>query len=206
VLKPSYDAWVEVWTPGDTLDERGRADRQPYRLWVEQGFLRAPKGPSIRFDNVAQALAEYAHDFDIQALAYDRYAFRARLEPECHQLGLSLPFVEHPQGGTKRGRPMEGAARAIRADGRDVEGLWMPGSRRELEDAILEGRIRFRRNPVLMSAFMSALTDEDRWGNRWMAKERSLNKIDPAVAVCMALGAAAAGTGPPGIDVLAMIA
>jgi hypothetical protein len=39
-----------------------------------------------------------------------------------------------------------------------------------------------------------------------MAKERSLNKIDPAVAVCMALGAAAAGTSPRGIDVLAMIA
>jgi hypothetical protein len=53
---------------------------------------------------------------------------------------------------------------------------------------------------------MSAVTDEDRWGNRWLAKERSLNKIDPAVAVCMALGAAAAGSGPQGIDVMAMIA
>jgi hypothetical protein len=38
----------------------------------------------------------------------------------------------------------------------------MPGSLRELEDAILEGRLRFRRNPVLISAFMSAVTDEDR--------------------------------------------
>jgi phage terminase large subunit-like protein len=91
-------------------------------------------------------------------------------------------------------------------DGREPEGLWMPGSLRELEDAILEGRIRLRRNPVLIGAFLSAVTDEDRWGNRWLAKERSLNRIDPAVALCMALGAAAAGSGPQGIDVMAMIA
>jgi len=39
-----------------------------------------------------------------------------------------------------------------------------------------------------------------------MAKERSLNKMDLAVALCMALGAAAAGSGPQGIDVMAMIA
>jgi phage terminase large subunit-like protein len=66
----------------------------------------------------------------------------------------------------------------------------MPASVRELEDAILEGRIRIRRNPVLISAMMSAVTDEDRWGNRWLAKERAVNKIDCAVALAMALGAA----------------
>ena len=54
---------------------------------MEPRFLRAPKGPSTRFDHVAQALAEYAHDFDVQCVAYDRYAFKARLEPECHRLG-----------------------------------------------------------------------------------------------------------------------
>ena len=82
----------------------------------------------------------------------------------------------------------------------------MPGGLSELEDAFLEGRIRFRRNPVLMGAFMSAVTDEDRWGNHWMAEERSFNKINPAVAVYMALGAAAAGSGPRVFDVRAMIA
>ena len=95
---------------------------------------------------------------------------------------------------------------AGQGDGREPEGLWMPGSLRELEAAILEGRIRFRRNPVLMGAFMSAVADEDRWGNRWLAKERSLNKIDAAVALCMALGAAAAGSSPLVVDVVAMIA
>jgi phage terminase large subunit-like protein len=190
VSKPTYDAWIEAWTPGDTLDARALRDKAPYRLWVEQGHLNAPKGPSIRFDHVAQALAEYAQDFDVRAVAYDRYAFRSKFEPECQALGLALPFVEHPQGGTKKGKPTEAMMEAARAAGREPEGLWMPASLRELEDALLEGRIRLRRNPVLVAAMMSAVTDEDRWGNRWLAKERAVNKIDAAVALCMAVGAA----------------
>jgi len=54
---------------------------------------------------------------------------------------------------------------AGQGEGREPEELWMPGSLRELEDATLEGRICFRQNHVLMGAFMSAVTDEDHWGN-----------------------------------------
>jgi phage terminase large subunit-like protein len=43
---------------------------------------------------------------------------------------------------------------------------------------------------VLISAMMSAVTDNDRWGNHWLAKERAVNKIDAAVALAMAVGAA----------------
>ena len=42
---------------------------------------------------------------------------------------------------------------------------------------------------------MSAVTDEDRWGNYWLAKERAVNKIDSAIALCMAVGAALAFEG-----------
>ena len=55
---------------------------------------------------------------------------------------------------------------------------------------MLEGRIRFKRNPVLVSAMMSAVTESDKWENRWLAKSKSVNKIDAAVALVMAFGAA----------------
>ncbi|AHE55529.1 terminase large subunit [Sphingomonas sanxanigenens] len=189
IAKPTFDVWVEAWTPGDTIAARALRDKQPYEEWARAGFIHAPKGQSIRFDHVAQALAEDAHDFDIRMVAYDRYAFR-RLEDECHKLGLSLPFVEHPQGGTKKGKPSEAMRETAKAEGRDPEGLWFPGSLRIMEEAILEGRVRFRRNPVFISAMMSAVTDEDKWENRWLSKERATNKIDAAVAACMAIGAA----------------
>lgn len=206
VEKPTYDAWIEAWTPGDTVEARSLTDKAPYGQWVKAGHLHAPKGQSIRFDHVAQALAEYTHDYDVQCVAYDRYAFRRGFEPECEKLGIKVEFVEHPQGGTKKGKPSDAMIEVAKAQDMDAEGLWMPGSVRELEDAILEGRIRIKRNPVLISAMMSAVTDEDRWGNRWLAKERAVNKIDCAVALAMAIGAASAGAMSFRPNVSAMVA
>jgi phage terminase large subunit-like protein len=191
VTKPTYDAWIDAWTPGDTIAERATRDKAPYEVWAREGYLNAPPGKSIRFDHVAQSLADDDRDFEIGMVGYDRYAFR-RFEESVAELGLSIPFVEHPQGGTKKGKPTEEMIRAAKAENREPEGLWMPGSLRALEEALLEGRIRLRRNPVLISAMMSAVTDEDRWENRWLAKDRATNKIDCAVALAMALGTAVA--------------
>lgn len=188
--KPLFDAWIEAWTPGDTIAAREMSDKQPYREWVDAGFLNAPRGASINYRHVAQAIAETTHDFDVQCVAYDRYAFRRGLEPECNDLGLNVEFVEHPQGGTKKGKPNDAMIEAAKAAGREPEGLWMPMSVRRLEELLLEKRIRIRRNPVLISAMMSAVTDHDRWDNYWLAKERSTNKIDAAIALAMAVGAA----------------
>lgn len=185
--KPTFDAWVEAWTPGDTLLARETRDKLPYSDWKREGHIHAPPGESINCRHVAQRLVEYHQKFKIAAIAYDRYAFR-RFEDEVTELGVAnLPFIEHPQGGVKKGKPViEGA-----------EGLWFPGSLALLEEAMLEGRVRLKRNPVLVSALMSAVTEEDRWGNRWLAKKRSLNKIDAAVALVMGLGAASGAPPAP---------
>jgi hypothetical protein len=37
---------------------------------------------------------------------------------------------------------------------------------------------------------MSAVTEEDKWNNQWLSKLRSINKIDAAVALVIAFGAA----------------
>lgn len=190
--KPIYDAWVQAWTPRDTLAARALVDKLPYEVWVREGHLNAPKGTAINYRHVAQALAEAQHDFDVQCLAYDRYAFSRMLEPEMQELGLSIECVEHPQGGTKKGKPTEAMKEAAKAAGREPEGLWMPMSVRQVEELISQGRLRIQRNPVTISAMMSAVTDEDRWNNYWLAKERAVNKIDAAVALCMAVGAALA--------------
>ncbi len=176
--KPLFDAWVEAWTPGDTMQARELRDKLPYSVWARQGFIHAPAGESINYRHVAQTLSEYANRFDVQLVAYDRFAFK-RFEEDVDEIGLQLNFAEHPQGGLKKGKPIK----------EGTEGLWMPGSVRLLEEAMLEHRIRLKNNPVLISAMMSAVIEEDKWGNHWLAKTRSLNKIDAAVALCMAIGA-----------------
>lgn len=177
--KPLYDAWIEAWTPGDTLKARELKDKLPYSVWKNQGHIHCPPGESISYVHVAQRLAEYSREYDVQLVAYDRFAFK-RFEEDVNNIGLSLTFAEHPQGGLKKGKPLAEKG----------EGMWMPGSVRLLEDALLEERIRLKKNPVLVSAMMSAVIEQDRWGNHWISKFRSINKIDCAVALCMAIGAA----------------
>lgn len=75
----------------------------------------------------------------------------------------------------------------------------MPGSVRLFEEALLEGRIRIRGNPVLVSAIMSAVIESDKWENRWLSKARSVNKIDAAVALVMAFGSAHSAVKPASV-------
>jgi phage terminase large subunit-like protein len=192
VTLPTYDAWVEAWTPRDTLAERSLRDQAPYEVWVKGGWLTAVEGRNIRLDFVAARLAEANAQYQIDLLAYDRYSYR-KLEEELDAQGLTLPQLEHPQGGTRRARPTPEQIEAAKRRGEEPpQGLWMPGSVVALETLILEKRIRLRRSPVLISAAMSAAMEHDPFDNRWFSKRRAVNRIDALVALAMAVGAAEA--------------
>ena len=194
VMLPTYDAWVESWTPRDTLAARALNDNAPYEVWVDQGYLHAEPGKTIRMDFVAARIGEMNATYRIQTLAYDRYAYR-RLSDHIDEQGLTIDQVEHPQGGKRRAKVSDEAMEQARRMGADPpQGLWMPGSLKELEALILEGRIRIRRNPVVISAIMSATVESDPFGNQWFSKQKATNRIDPLVALAMAVGAA---TGMP---------
>lgn len=190
---PTYDAWVEAWTPGDTLAARVLADKQPYDVWVQDGYLNAPEGPRIRFDIIAARVAELDRLYDIQSIAYDNYAYAA-FKDELDIFGVTAEQLPHPQGGKVRARPSEEKIDAAKAAGEKPPlGLWMPGSVTELENLIIDGRIRLRSNPVLMTALMGSTFNHppDPHGNRWFVKTRASVRIDAAVALAMAVGAAA---------------
>lgn len=190
VTLPTYDAWVEAWTPKDTLEQRALQDQAPYDVWVRDGWLTATPGQVVRMDFVAARVAEVGNVYAIKALGYDAYAFRRNFEPELDAMGVTAPLVEHPQGGKRK------AAES---------GLWMPGSVSALETLILERRIRIRRSPVTISAIMSAVTEADPFDNRWFSKRKATNRIDGLVALAMAVGVATSGTTGPVLDTAAMI-
>lgn len=192
---PTYRAWVEAWTPKDTIRERALQDRAPYDVWVEQGYLNATAGSVVRLDFVAARVSEVQADYKIRALGYDSYAFRRNFEPELDQMGVTCPLVEHPQGGKRRAAPTDEQKAAAQAEGKDAEGLWMPGSLNALETLILEHRIEIMRNPVMISAAMSAAIERDPFDNRWFSKRKAANRIDALVALTMAVGVAVAGEG-----------
>ena len=192
VRKPTFDAWVEAWTPGDTLAERATRDQTPYDVWVREGWLNAPPGKVVRMDFMAARVAEAQSQYRLKVLAYDAYAFRKNFEPALDENGVTVPLVEHPQGGKRRAQPTEDQKQAAESEGKEAEGLWMPGSLAELETLMLEGRIRIRRSPVAISAIMGAMIESDAFGNRWFSKRKATTRIDPLVALAMAVGAATA--------------
>ncbi len=195
---PTYHAWVDTWTPDETLAARALRDQAPYDVWEKQGWLRAPPGKQVRLDFVAARLAEMASEYLIDWLAYDRYAY-ARLAEYLDDLGVTIKQIEHPQGGRRRAKLPVQVVEDAKFDEQDAPlGLWMPGSLAMLETLILEKRITIHKNPVLISAFASAATEEDPFGNRWFSKRKATKRIDPLVALAMAVGAATAGFGGDG--------
>ena len=191
---PTYDAWIEAWIPKDLVDDKTLADSAPYDVWVRGGDLKACPGPRIRFDFIAAYFADLLTVFSVQALAYDRYAY-AKFADELDALGLTIHQVEHPQGGKRRARPPEDEVASAKRQGLEPpQGLWMPGSLNFLEELIIDGRVRLKRNPVLVSACMSAAIEEDAFGNRWFSKRKATQRIDPLVALTMAAGVAQASS------------
>jgi phage terminase large subunit-like protein len=175
VKAPTFDAWIEAWTPGETLAARAAQDQAPYEVWVSQGWLNSTPGALVRYDILAARVAEAATEYQVQALAYDSYAFHKHFVPELDALGCTVPVVEHPQGGKRRAKE---------------SGLWMPGSLKSLEALILEKRVRILRSPVAISAIMSATIESDAFGNGWFSKRKATNRIDGVVALAQATGAA----------------
>jgi phage terminase large subunit-like protein len=187
---PTFAAWVEAWTPADTIAERVLRDQSPYDVWMQQGWLNAVPGRKIRQDVVAARVAELDQELEVECLVYDRYAY-ARFEDELDALGVTLTQIEHPQGGMRRAKVSDERKEDARRIGDDPpEGLWMPGSVDAIETLILERRIRLRRSPLLISAMMSAAIEHDPFDNRWFSKRRAVNRIDALVSLTMAAGQA----------------
>lgn len=187
--QPKFAAFVHGYTPADTLKARAEKDGAPYDLWVDAGFLTATPGKKTRLDYVAQDLIDDSEAFDLEFVAYDNFLI-ADFEAVCGDMGASFPMLDHPQGWNKRKRETP--------DGTEIT-LWMPGSVDELETLIMEGRIRVHLNPALRSAVASATFDTSPADLRRFTKHKATGRIDMAVALAMAVGAATSrddGEGP----------
>lgn len=208
---PTYDLWVESWTPGDTMDERSKVDHVPYRLWTEmfhkdadgndlpdQPYLNATPGGRVRFDHVAAHFARVQNTHEIAEIGYDVYVFD-RFKDELDNYNVDVSIVAHPQGGKKRARPADAKVEAAKAAGLPTPlGHWMPGSVAKLEELILEERVRIRRSPVTLTALMGVAMETDPlMGNQWFNKNKATVRIDPAVASAMAVGVATDGAPVP---------
>jgi phage terminase large subunit-like protein len=174
-----FDIVPYCWLPGETLQEAQDRDHMPYRVWAHEGHLLTFPGRTTDPKAVALKIAALHGVYNIRALAYDRWRVED-IKRELDAIGCSVQLVPFGQG-------FKDLSPAV-----DV-----------LERLVEEGKLRHGNHPVLSMAATNAKVEQDAAGNRKLSKRRSTGRIDPLVALCMALGVAARPA--PAFDVRAMI-
>ncbi|MCE5334360.1 MAG: terminase large subunit [Desulfobacteraceae bacterium] len=190
----SFDAFVDFWKPRSGLQEAVKRDKAPYDMWAKNGYLRITEGVVIKLAPLAQRMAEVSDHVQLQGIAYDHYRHK-ELANEMLDLGIELPMIEHPQGFRRVGKLNSSGSWEVPTgdDGKPIENpLWMPSSVQELENAIVEERIRVCLNPVLRWNASSVVIRQDPAGtdNKIFDKSKSISRIDGIVALAMAVGLA----------------
>lgn len=152
-----------VWTPADTLQDRGIRDRAPYVQWEKEQILITTPGKVIGLEWVVQAIAETIEGMNLQSTNYDRWRIKT-LRAECEKIGLDLMLVECGQG-------FKDMAPAIDA----------------FEARALNGALAHGANPLMRWAVGNSVIVFDPAGNRKINKAKSFSRVDPVVAAIMAV-------------------
>lgn len=155
------------WTPGATIEEAARRDHVPYPVWKKQGWLEAAPGKVIDKAYVIRKVGEIAARYRVVSLAYDRWGAK-ELEKLLSDEGIKIPLEPFGQGYASM-------SPAISA----------------LETLVLTGELKHPGNPLLTWAVANGVIVQDAGGNRKLVKNRATGRIDPLIALVMAVGTAA---------------
>lgn len=170
LLFPVEDQWKILpffWCAEVGLEEAEHRDRVPYRSWAEQGHIIAVPGAVFDFKGVAQKIGELATQYKIKLMAVDPWAFD-KMRIALDELGIDLQVKVHGQNI----KDMDPAVRAT-------------------ENAIIAGKLRHNKNPILTWCINNVNLLTDSSGNRKLDKRKSTGRIDGAVAMAMACNLAA---------------
>ena len=155
--------FLRAWTPEDTVDERERRDRAPYRQWVNEGLLIATPGNVIDYDSIEEEAFKIADYYEMRRLHFDRWGSKQILQ---HLQEGGLDVFEMGQGFGS-----------------------MSPAMKEAERLVLERRVRHCGNPLLRYAVQSLAAKQDPAGNIKPDRDKSTGRIDPWVSGIMGIDA-----------------
>jgi len=178
------------WLPASNLAEKARADRVPYDIWAGNGALQTTPGQTVDYAFVAAFLWDFFAVNDVHKSAFDLWNWR-HLKPWLAKAGF-----EEAQ--------LEGDVAVFEPMGQGFQS--MSPALRDLESAILNGKLAHGGHPVLTMCAANATVQSDPAGNRKLSKIKSHGRIDGMVALAMAMSVAATWEQAPALDVMAMIA
>lgn len=157
--------WPFFWTPEEGLQDRADRDRQPYDVWVDQGYLRTTPGRTVDYEFVITDLMEIIGDNELLMMAFDRWRIDI-FKRDCERIGVELPLKEFGQGFRDMGPAID-----------------------KLEEYLLNERMQHGMHPVLTMCAANAVVTKDPAGSRKLDKSKATGRIDGMVALAMAIGA-----------------
>lgn len=161
-----FDVLPFFWCPGDNLLEREDIDRVPYFAWSKAGHIEPTPGSATDYSFIVHRIGELATMYDIQSIAFDRW----RIEDVRRQLAeedIDVTLVEFGQGFKDISPALD-----------------------FMETLIIGGKLRHGDHPIMTWNAANAAVSRDAAGNRKLDKDRSREKIDGLVSLCIALGVA----------------
>jgi phage terminase large subunit-like protein len=161
VLAEGTDVYCWAFLPAEGIHERERRDRVPYRVWAEQGSLTLTPGSTVDYSYVKRAVLEAAGQFDLRLVEFDRWN-SSQLVIELENEGV--PMAEIGQGFASLSAPTK-----------------------ELQRLVTEGKLRHGGDPLLRWCASNVAAKVDAADNVKPDKERSAHRIDPIVALIMAV-------------------
>jgi len=168
------DVVPTFWLPADGLRDKSKADKVPYDLWAEAGYLQTTPGKSVRYRNIAVHLRQVFDTYDVQLYGFDRYHMKYLkewMEKPDEKTGLALFSQEELDKFVDFGQGTASMTPALRA----------------FEEALLDGLHRHGNHPVLTMCAQNAKVVGDS-GSRKFDKRTARGRIDGMVAYAMAVG------------------
>lgn len=170
------------WIPEKNIKERERRDRVLYEKWVKEGLIIATPGNAIDYDSIMESVRADGHRFDIQQIAFDRWAFEA----------IRQQLIKDDEDGGA-GVPEE----KMIAFGQGYAS--MSPAMKKLEELYLAHRLLGLNHPVLrwMASNLQIKTDpaENIKPVKGDGKGHSTKRIDGIVALIEAIGLWSTGSG-----------
>lgn len=152
---------ARVWCPGDGITTRSKRDRVPYDVWARQGHLLVTPGSSIDYDLIKEQIVNDSRKFGLVDAGFDRWG--------AHMVIPSLTDADVEMVETGMGYKTMSPAMG------------------EMLRLCLSSRFQHGGNPLLRWCVENLRVDTDPAGNVKPTKARSKEKIDPLVALAMAV-------------------
>lgn len=173
-----YEILCHFFLPEENMRERVHRDKVPYDVWARQGFITLTPGDLIDYAFILSQIRADSTDFHVAELAFDRWGSQ-KITTDLQDLGFEVKTDTSKAESTGRSLVQFGQGFAS-----------MAAPVKEVEKMVIGQEIAHGGNPVLSWMVSNVAIQMDPAGNKKIDKSKSTERVDGAVALCMAIGRA----------------